>query len=108
MTTQRPFCTSSWWGGGEQPSRGMPGGAMPSGVKAEESLRALREVEMLTRNPEKLANADGRCWKDTLGRKRSFKTHRPPYPTRRGLVTAWQETKKLLHDESGRTMSERT
>src|SRR6218665_85780 len=49
-----------------------------------------------------MANADGRCWKDTLGRKRSFKTHRPPYPTRRGLVTAWQETKKLLHDESGR------
>ncbi len=32
----------------------------------------------------------------------------PPYPTRRGLVTAWQETKKLLHDESGRTMSGRT
>jgi len=27
----------------------------------------LREVERLTRNPEKLANADGRCWKDTLG-----------------------------------------
>ena len=48
------------------------------------------------------------CWKDTLGRKRSFKTHRPPYPTRRGLVTAWQETKKLLHDESGRPMSGRT
>src|SRR6218665_1278531 len=72
------------------------------------SYRALREVERLTRNPEKLANADGRCWKDTLERKRSFKTQRPPYPTRRGLVTAWQETKKLLHDESGRTMSGRT
>src|SRR6218665_1971419 len=70
-------------------------------LKIEEPPRALREVE---RNPEKLANADGRCWKDTLGRKRSFKTHRPPFPTRRGLVTAWQETKKLLHDESGRTM----
>src|SRR6218665_423705 len=96
--SQRPFCTSSWLGG-EQPSRGMPAGAMPSGVKAmaEEPPRALREVERLTRNPEKLANADGRCWKDTVGRKRSFKTHRPPYPTRRGLVTAWQETKKLLH-----------
>ena len=40
----------------------------------------VREVERLTRNPEKLANADGRCWKDTLGRNRSFKTHRPPYP----------------------------
>ena len=71
----------------------------------------MREVERLTSNPGKLANADGRCWKDTtsLGRKRSFKTHRPPYPTRRGrLVTAWQETKKLLHDESGWTMSGRT
>src|SRR6218665_258961 len=75
---------------------------------AEEPPRALREVERLTRNPEKLANADGRCWNLTLGRKRSFKTHWPPYPTRRGLVTAWQETKKLLHDESGRTMSGRT
>jgi len=74
---------------------------------AEEPHRALREVERFTRNPEKLANADGRCWKDTLGRKRSCKTHRPPYPTRRGLVTAWQETKKLLHDESGWTMSGR-
>ena len=74
-------------------------------LKIEEPPRALREVE---RNPEKLANADGRCWKHTLGRKRSFKTHRPLYPTRRGLVTAWQETKKLLHDESGRTMPGRT
>ena len=63
---------------------------------AEEAPRGLREVERLTRNSEKLANADGRCWKDTLGLKRSFKTHRPPYPTRRGLVTAWQETKKRL------------
>ena len=63
---------------------------------AKEPPRALREVDMLTRNPEKLANAGGRCWKDTLGQKRSFRTHRPPYPTRRGLVTAWQETKKLL------------
>src|SRR6218665_4147556 len=83
---------------------------MPSGGRplAEEPPRPLREVDRLTRNPEKLANADGRCWKDTLGRKRSFKTHRPPCPTRRGLViaySAWQETKKLLHDESGRTMS---
>src|SRR6218665_1631202 len=88
--------------GGEQSSRGMPGGAMRSGGRplAEEPPRALLEGERLTRNPEKLANADGRCWKDTLGRKRSFKTHRPPYPTRRGLVTAWPETKKLLHNES--------
>src|SRR6218665_2284153 len=62
---------------------------------AEEPPRALHEVERLTRNPEKLVNADTRCWKDTLGRIRSFKTHQPPYPTRRGLVTAWQETKKL-------------
>ena len=74
---------------------------------AEEPCRALREVERLTRNPEKLANAGGRCWKDTLGRKRSFRTHRPPYPTRRGLVSAWQETKKFLHKKSGRTMSGR-
>src|SRR6218665_3625063 len=78
----------------------MPGqGGKPL---AEEPPRALREVKRLTRNPEKLANADARCWKDTLGRKRSFKTHRSPYHTRRGLVTTWQETKKLLHDESGR------
>ena len=67
----------------------------------EEPPRALHEVERLTRNPEKLANAGGRGWKDTLGRKRSFRTHRPPYPTRSGLVTSWQETKKLLQDESG-------
>jgi len=40
---------------------------------AEEHLRALCEVERLTRNPEKLANADGRCWKDTLGWKRSLR-----------------------------------
>src|SRR6218665_1794318 len=46
----------------------MPGGAMPSGAKAVEPPRALREVERLTRNPEKLANADGRCSKDTLGK----------------------------------------
>ena len=60
-------------GGGEQPSKGMPGGAMPSGEKApaEEPPRALREVDRLTRNPEKLANAGGRCWKDILERKRS-------------------------------------
>src|SRR6218665_3190007 len=78
----------------------MPGGGYA--IRGE-GHRALREVERLTRNPEKLANTDVRCWKDTLGRKRSFKTHRPPYPTRRGLTTAWQETKKLLHDESGRS-----
>src|SRR6218665_4123571 len=39
--------------------------------------RALREVERLSRNPEKLASAGGRCWKDAFGRKRSFKTHAP-------------------------------
>ena len=40
---------------------------MPSVVKAsdEGSPWALREVDRLTRNPEKLANAGGRCWKDT-------------------------------------------
>src|SRR6218665_119144 len=105
---QNPLCTSPRWGG--QSNRGFPGEAMPSKVKVkvEESPMALREVDRLTRNPEKLANPGGRCWKDTLGRKRSSKTHRPPYHTRRGLVTAWQETKKLLHDESGRTMSGRT
>src|SRR6218665_206193 len=59
----------------------------------------LRGKDAPARNPEKLANAGDRCWKDTLGRKRSFRTHRPPDPTRRGLVTAWQETKKLLQDE---------
>jgi len=56
----------------------------------EEPPRAQRKVERLTRNPEKLANAG---WNDTLGRKRFFRTHRPPYPFRRGLVTTWQETK---------------
>ena len=66
---------------------------MPSEVKvkAEEPPRALREVDKITRNPEKLANAGDGYWKDTLGRKRSFKTHGPPYPARRGLVTAWQK-----------------
>ena len=33
---------------------------------AKEPPWALREVERLTRNPEKLANAGGYCWKDTL------------------------------------------
>jgi len=61
--------------------------------------RALREVERITRNPEKLANVGGRCWKDSLGRHESFRTHQPPYSTRRRLVTAWQETKKLLQEE---------
>jgi len=55
-------------------------------------------VEKLTRNPKKLANAGGRCWKGTLGQNRLLRTHWPPYLTRRGLVTAWQETKILLHD----------
>ena len=36
--------------------------------------RGLREAERLTRNLEKLANSGGRCWKDSLGRKRSFRT----------------------------------
>ena len=107
--SQRPFCTLSWWGVNSQVGECLVGLCHQGWrLLAEEPPRALREVERLTRNPEKLANADGRCWKDTLGRKRSFKTHRPLYPTRRGLVTAWQETKKLLHDESGRTMSGRT
>src|SRR6218665_665619 len=45
---------------------------------AEEPPRALREVERLSRNPEKLANAGGRCWKYTLGQKWSFNPL--PYP----------------------------
>ena len=65
-------------------------------VIAKEYSRPLREVERFTRNPEKLPNAGNRCWKDTLWRKRSFRTHRPSYPTRRGLFTAWPETKELL------------
>jgi len=40
---------------------------------AEEPPWAPHKVERLTRNPEKLANADGRCWKDTLRRKMSFR-----------------------------------
>src|SRR6218665_3797626 len=59
-------------------------------------------LSVLCENPEKLANAGGRCWKDTLGRKRSIRTHQPPYPTRRGLVTTWQEIKKLLYDDEER------
>src|SRR6218665_2183761 len=42
----------------------MPGGGYA--IRGE-GHRALREMERLTRNPEKLANADGRGWKDTLG-----------------------------------------
>lgn len=38
------------------------------------------------RNPEKLANVLGRCWKDTLWRKTSFRTNLPPHPTKRGLT----------------------
>ena len=115
-SSQRPFCTSSWWGVNSQVGDCLVGlchwveGHWLKNLPVCYSLYnvGIREVERLTRNPEKLANADGRFWKDTLGRKRSFETHRPTYPTRRGLVTAWQETKKLLHDESGRTMSGRT
>jgi len=65
-------------------------------VKAKEPPWELCEVDRLTRNPYKLANAGGRCWKDILGRKRSFKTHRPPYLARRGLVTAWQKDQETL------------
>jgi len=43
----------------------------------EEPPRALREVERFIRNHEKLPNAGGAG--DTLGRKKSFRTHRPPY-----------------------------
>src|SRR6218665_1372926 len=77
---------------------GWPGEAMPSEVKvkAEEPPRALREVDRLTRNPEKLSNAGGRYWKDTLRRKMSFKTYRSPHPVRRGLVTAWQKDQETL------------
>src|SRR6218665_903170 len=105
----RPTCTSPRWGVNSQVGECLVG-LDHQGRRSltEEPPRALCEVERLTRNPEKLANADGRCWKDTLGQKRSFKTHRPPYSTRRGLVTAWQETKKLLHDESGWSISGRT
>ena len=99
---QRPFCTSLWWGVNSQVGNAWWGYAIRGEGHWLKNLlgRYARWKGSPCRNPEKLANADGRCWKDTLGRKRSFKTHRPPYPTRRGLVTAWQETKKLLHDES--------
>ena len=67
-----PPCTSPWWGVNSEVG-GMPGLAMPSEVKvkAEEPPRALREVDRLTRKPEKLANAGGRCWKDTSERMKS-------------------------------------
>ena len=32
----------------------------------KKNLLGIREVERLTRNPAKLANAGDRCWKDTL------------------------------------------
>jgi len=35
----------------------------------------------------------------SLGLNKSFRTHQPPYLTRRRLVTAWQETKKLVQEE---------
>jgi len=35
-------------------------------VEAEKHPRALCEVNRLTRNSEKLANAGSRCWKDTF------------------------------------------
>src|SRR6218665_1042185 len=84
----------------------MPGEAMSSGAMAIGRRNSLLEVERLTKNPEKLANAGGRCWnlEGHLRAKRSFRTHRPPYPTMRGLITAFQETNKLLHDESGWTV----
>jgi len=34
--------------------------------------RALRALERLTRNPKKLVNTGGRCWKDTLGRQETI------------------------------------
>jgi len=57
--------------GDEQSNMGLPSEAMPTEVKvkAEEPPRALREVDRLT-NPEKLANAGGRCWKNTFERKK--------------------------------------
>src|SRR6218665_2204064 len=106
LLPQRPFCTSSWWGGNSQVGECLVGLCHQGGRPlAEESPTALREVERLTRNPEKLANADGRCWKDTVRRKRSFKTHRPPYPTRRGLVTAWQDRKSTRLNSSHQIIS---
>src|SRR6218665_826409 len=81
---------------------GHRGGAMPLGVKT-----------IGRRTPGRYAR-----WKGSLGTLKSWLVqaagvgrtplgvrgllrpmHRPPYPTRRGLVTAWQETKKLLQDE---------
>ena len=51
---------------------------------AEEPPWALRKVDCrLTRNHEKLANAGCRCWKDSSGRKRSFRTT--------GFLTLYQE-----------------
>src|ERR1700733_13179821 len=48
-------------GGWQQTSRGMPAEAMPPVVKvlAEVPPWALREVDRLSRNPEKLANVGG-------------------------------------------------
>jgi len=75
---------------------------------AEEPPKALREVERLTKNPEKLANAGGTCWKGTLGQKRSFRTHRTSYPISRGFVTAWQKTKSLWMDNVKEDLKEKT
>jgi len=94
---QSPSCPSPWCVGVNSQVGECLVGLCHQGWRllAEEPPRVLHEVERLTRNPEKLANAGSRCW--TLGRMRSFKTHQPPYPTRRGLTG--QETKKLLHND---------
>jgi len=91
---QSQSCTSPWWEGVNSYVGECMVGLCHQGWRplAEEPPRALHEVERLTRNPEKLVNADARCWKDTLGRIRSFKTHQPPYPTRSHRLARDQET----------------
>ena len=85
--------------GGEQRSKGLPGEAMASEVKAkaEEPPTALREVDKLTRNLEKLANAGG----IRAGRTpESEKSHQDP-----PVSLPYQETERTGHHLAKRPRS---
>src|SRR6218665_308169 len=107
---KRPFCTSSWWWVNSQVGDCLVG--LCHRVEGHWLKNLLGRYARWKGSPGTLKSwltqTAGVGRTDTLGRKRSFKPRRPPFPTRRGLATAWQETKKLLHDESGWAMSERT
>src|ERR1700690_1808480 len=60
LPPQSLTCTSTWWGG-ERQSKGVLVKAMPSVTKAsaEVSPWALREVDRLNKNPEKMSGQRG-------------------------------------------------